>query len=66
MGIRQLIDRLSIDRASYVRHLKSQHCLPADAVSAIDASGADLREFHGEEHANDAALGLGGDSHGSI
>ena len=37
-----------------------------DAVTAIDGSGVDLREFHDEEHDNDAAVGLGGDSHGGI
>jgi hypothetical protein len=66
MGIRHLIDRRKTDRASYARHLKSDHSLPAEAVTAIDESGVDLREFHGEEHNNDAALGLGGDSHGGI
>lgn len=65
MGIRRLIDRFATDRPSYARHLKTDHCLPADAVTAIDASGVDLRKFHDEEHDNDAALGLGG-SHGSI
>jgi hypothetical protein len=66
MGIRHLIDRHTTDRASCARHLKTDHCLPADAVTAIDDSGADLREFHGEEHDNDAALGLDGGSHGGI
>jgi hypothetical protein len=66
MGIRHLIDRRKTDRASYARHLKSDHSLPADAVTAIDGSGVDLREFHDEEHDNDAAVGLGGDLHGDI
>ncbi len=66
MGIRRLIDRRPIDRPSYVRHLKREHALPDDAVDAADASGADLRGFHDDEHANDAALGLGGDAHGDL
>lgn len=41
-------------------HLKQDHQLPADAVADIDRHGVDLREFHDEEHANDAALGLDG------
>ncbi len=64
MGIRRLIDRLATDRPSYLRHLKTDHYLPDDAVTAIDESGADLRAFHDDVHDNDAALGLGDDSHG--
>lgn len=66
MGIRHLIDRRPTDRPSYVRHLKREHALPDDAVDAADASGADLGGFHDDEHANDAALGLGGDANGDL
>jgi len=66
MGIRHLIDRAVADRESYARHLRTEHSLPADAVSAINHSGVDLGAFHDDEHNNDAALGLGGDSHGPI
>lgn len=63
MGIRELLDRRPIDRPSYVRHLKRDHVLPDDAVDAADAAGANLRAFHDDEHANDAAVGLDGHSH---
>ena len=66
MGIRQLIDRPAADRESYASHLRTEHSLPADAVAAIDHSGVDLGAFHDDEHNNDAALGLGGDSHERI
>jgi hypothetical protein len=66
MGIRHLIDRRTADRESYARHLRVEHSLPADAVAAIDHSGVDLGAFHDDEHNNDAALGLGGDSHERI
>ncbi|MDQ6883764.1 MAG: hypothetical protein M3077_05935 [Candidatus Dormibacteraeota bacterium] len=66
MGIRDLIDRRVADRESYARHLRAEHSLPADAVAAIDHSGVDLGAFHSDEHNNDAAIGLGGDSHGRI
>lgn len=61
MGIRRLLIRRPIDRSSYVRHLKSDHALPDDAIDAADTAGADLQSFHEDEHMNDAALGL--DSH---
>ena len=35
-------------------------------VDAIDHSGVDLGAFHDDEHNNDDAIGLGGDSHGPI
>ena len=66
MGIRHLIDHSVADRESYARHLRTEHSLPADAVSAIDHSGVDLGAFHDDEHNNDAEIGLGGDSHGRI
>ena len=66
MGIRHLIDRRVADRESYASHLRTEHSLPAEAVAAIDNSGVDLGAFHDDEHNNDAALGLGGDSHGPI
>jgi hypothetical protein len=66
MGIRRLIDRRPIDRSSYVRHFKREHALPNDAIDAADAADADLRSFHDDEHANDAALGLGCDAHGDL
>ncbi|MDQ6884023.1 MAG: hypothetical protein M3077_07270 [Candidatus Dormibacteraeota bacterium] len=66
MGIRHLIDRRVADRESYASHLRTEHSLPADAVAAIDHSGVDLGAFHDDEHNNDDAIGLGGDSHGSI
>jgi hypothetical protein len=66
MGIRQLVDRPAADRESYASHLRTEHSLPAEAVAAIDNSGVDLGAFHDDEHNNDAALGLGGDSHERI
>ena len=66
MSIRHLIDRRAPDREAHARHLRTEHSLPADAVAAIDHSGVDLGAFHDDEHNNDAALGLGGDSHERI
>jgi hypothetical protein len=66
MSIRHLMDRRAADREAYARHLRTEHSLPADAVAAIDHSGVDLGAFHDDEHNNDAAIGLGGDSHGQI
>jgi len=66
MSIRHTIDRRAADRESYASHLRTEHSLPADAVAAIDHSGADLGAFHDDEHNNDVALGLGGDPHGPI
>jgi hypothetical protein len=47
------------ERPSYARHLEVDHGLPGPAVEAMGDRGADLREFHGQEHENDVALGLG-------
>ena len=66
MSIRHPIDRRAADRESYASHLRTEHSLPAEAVAAIDHSGVDLGAFHEDEHNNDAALGLGGDSHERI
>jgi len=66
MGIRHLIDRHAADREAYASHLRTEHTLSADAVAAIDHSGADLGAFHEDEHNNDVEIGLGGDSHGPI
>ncbi len=43
----------------YARHLEVDHGLPDTVVDALCDGGADLRAFHGQEHDNDAALGLG-------
>ncbi len=59
MGIREAINSRT-GRRAMAWHLKQDHQLPADAVADIDRHGVDLREFHDEEHANDAALGLDG------
>jgi len=53
----------AIRRASYARHLEADHGLPGTAVEAMRDHGADLREFHRQDHHNDAALGLGGQVH---
>jgi len=66
MSIRHLIDRRATDREAYASHLRTEHSLPAGAVAAIDQSGVDLGAFHDDEHNNDDAIGLGGDSHGPI
>ncbi len=50
-------------RPSYARHLEVDHGLPGTAVEAIRDSGTDLRDFHGRDHDNDAALGLGEHPH---
>ncbi len=47
------------EQPSYARHLEVDHGLPGPAVDAMGDRGADLREFHRQDHANDAALGLG-------
>ena len=66
MSIRHLIDRRAADREAYASHLRTEHSLPAGAVAAIDQSGVDLGAFHADEHNNDDAIGMGGDSHGPI
>ncbi len=63
MSIRSAIR--AIRRPSYARHLEVDHGLPGAAVEAIRDSGADLRDFHGQDHDNDAALGLGEHPHGA-
>ncbi|MDQ6878656.1 MAG: hypothetical protein M3082_13410 [Candidatus Dormibacteraeota bacterium] len=50
------------DPKSIVQHLKADHVLPDDAVDVMDHRGVDLRDFHKQEHDNDAALGLSGSS----
>ena len=46
--------------SSYARHFRTDHHLPIDAVIAIEESGADLGDFHEQEHENDRAVGLEG------
>ncbi len=48
------------DPKSIAQHLKADHVLPDDAVDVMDQRGVDLRDFHNQEHDNDAALGLSG------
>lgn len=62
MGIREAINPRA-GRRALAWHLKQDHQLPDKAVDDIDNHGVDLRVFHDDEHANDAALGLGGTDH---
>jgi len=65
MRIRPATDSRS-DRQGFAQHLKTDHVLPDDAIDVMDQRGVDLGEFHKQEHDNDAAIGLFGDSHGGI